>query len=221
MYSTAAGFEHSCVLMQLSSVRIFVDIGANKGQFALVARHCCPEAKIYSFEPLSRPGSIFKKVFGDDDSTILFQTAIGDQSGEKAIHVSAREDSSSLLPITTRQNDLFPGTQEVFTDTIRVGRLNEFLSEDDIQAPAMLKIDVQGYELEALKGSEELLHCFKWVYVECSFLELYQGQALAGEVIGWLLERRFNLESIHNSTTLKDGSIAQADFLFVQQSSLQ
>ena len=49
--------------------------------------------------------------------------------------------------------------------------------------------DEQGFELTALQGCEELLDRFEWVYAECSFIELYEGQALADEVIAWLRER--------------------------------
>ena len=48
---------------------------------------------------------------------------------------------------------------------------------------------MQGFELTALQGCEELLDRFDWVFVECSFIEPYEGQALADEVIAWLRER--------------------------------
>ncbi|MGH9448085.1 MAG: FkbM family methyltransferase [Terriglobia bacterium] len=47
----------------------------------------------------------------------------------------------------------------------------------------LFKLNVQGHELEALKACEDLLDRFAYVYVECSFMELYKGQALADEVI--------------------------------------
>ena len=43
--------------------------------------------------------------------------------------------------------------------------------------------------MTALQGCEELLDRFDWVFVECSFIEPYEGQALADEVIAWLRER--------------------------------
>ncbi len=57
---------------------------------------------------------------------------MGPQAGEAQIHVSARDDSSSLLPITARQNALFPGTAEAGTATIRVARLADEVPAADI-----------------------------------------------------------------------------------------
>ena len=78
----------------------------------------------------------------------------------------------------------------------------------------MLKLDVQGYELEALRGCEELMSRFSHVYVECSFVELYKGQALVDEIIAWLRERDWCLSSIYNMTYDRKGRCIQADFLF-------
>ena len=83
-----------------------------------------------------------------------------------------------------------------------------------IQRPAFLKIDVQGYELEVLKGSCDVLDCIDLVYVECSFIELYAGQALAHHVIEWLLPYGFSLSAIYNLSTDRQGQAVQADFLF-------
>ncbi|MFQ5661411.1 MAG: FkbM family methyltransferase [Gammaproteobacteria bacterium] len=213
-HRVAAGVEHARVLSNLGGVQSVVDIGANRGQFGLVARHCFPRALVYSFEPLKAPGATFEKLFSRDGLTRLFPYAVGPETGEREIHISARDDSSSLLPITDRQDKLFPGTAEQGREMIRVVRLNDCLSEDDLSGPALLKLDVQGFELEALQGSEELLGCFQLVYVECSFVELYEGQALADEVIAWLRDRGFKLSGVYNMAYDLDGRAIQADFLF-------
>lgn len=202
------------MLQSLGETQTVLDIGANRGQFALVARYCFPGAIIYSFEPLSEPAKIFRNVFLYDPLVHLHEAAVGEQSGETTIHISARDDSSSLLSITEDQNRIFPGTAERATQNIQVGRLAEFLKTEQIVAPALLKLDVQGYELSALRGCEDLLRRFAWVYAECSFLELYKGQALADEVIAWLWERGFILSGVYNLAYDRDGKAVQADFLF-------
>lgn len=208
-----AGIEHERALHNLGC-RSVVDIGANRGQFALVARYCFPNAVIYSFEPLRGPAERFRKVFEGDANVILHEVAIGPQAGTATLHVSRRDDSSSLLPITSLQNQIFPGTQESGTETIKLGRLEDFVSAERIQPPALLKLDVQGYELSALKGCEPLLHHFAYVYAECSFVELYKGQALADEVITWLRERSFALNGVYNMAYDRCGPAVQADSLF-------
>ncbi|MGB5096268.1 MAG: hypothetical protein WBN82_00010 [Porticoccaceae bacterium] len=52
---------------------------------------------------------------------------------------------SSLLPIAVRQNALFPGTAEAGIATIRVARLADEVPAADLAAPALLKLDVQGF----------------------------------------------------------------------------
>lgn len=212
-YGVAASVEHVNVLAQLRCQTV-VDIGANRGQFALAARHFFPDAKIHSFEPLPGPANLFKRVFSDDPQVTLYPAAIGLEAGTATIHVSARDDSSSLLPITPMQNTLFPGTAETATQAIQVGRLTDYLGTDDIGSPAMLKLDVQGFELSALQGCQDLLNCFTWIYAECSFVELYEKQALADELIAWLREMGFRLCGLYNMSYDSQGRSVQADFLF-------
>jgi hypothetical protein len=145
---------------------------------------------------------------------VLHPIAIGPKRTTATIHISARDDSSSLLPISSLQNTLFPGTAERGTETIQVEPLSARLSEADIVSPALLKLDVQGYELKALEGCADLLSCFAYVYVECSFFELYVGQALADEVVEFLQDRGFRLRGIYNMTYDGDGKAVQADFFF-------
>lgn len=213
-HRVAAGIEHALVLRNLGPVRTIVDIGANRGQFALVARHCFHEARIISFEPLAGPARVYREVFEQDYRSTLVEAAVGPAHGKAEIHLSERDDSSSLLPITDRQDELFPGTSEAGTAMVRVVRLADVLQAEDIVAPALLKLDVQGFELKALEGSEDFLPRFDWVYVECSFEELYSGQALAYEVIAWLHERGFRLTGVFNMSYDRFGRAIQADFLF-------
>ena len=213
-HRVAAGVEHAVVLRQLAGCRMVVDIGANRGQFALVARQCFPSARVVSFEPLPEPAAIFRRVFAQDNTVTLHEAALGPSPGKAVIHLSARDDSSSMLPITARQNALFPGTAEAGTATIGVARLADHVPADVIVAPALLKLDVQGFELQALAGCEDVLARFAWVYVECSFVELYAGQAFADAVIAWLRERGFVLRGVYNMAYDGEGHAVQADFLF-------
>lgn len=214
-HRVAAGVEHTLVLSGLDC-RTVVDIGANRGQFALVARQCQPQARIIAFEPLPVAAAKFRAVFAGDDRVTLYEAAIGPASGNATIHISRRDDSSSLLPITATQVALFPGTAEAATAIVRVAPLREFVSVSDILPPALLKLDVQGFELEALRGCEDRLDRFAYVYAECSFVELYAGQALADEVIAWLRERNFKLHCAHNTVHDRGGRAIQADFLFAR-----
>lgn len=209
----AAGWEHERVL-QATGSRTVVDVGANRGQFALAVRQALPRARVFSFEPLPQPARIYERIFRGDPQVTLYPVAVGPRRERAAMHVSGRDDSSSLLPIGKRQTALFPGTREVGIQSVEVGPLDNYLSFDRLSSPAMLKIDVQGYELETLKGCERLLPAFAWAYVECSFIELYEGQAVADDVLAWMHERRMRLGGVYNVANDSNGVAVQADFLF-------
>jgi FkbM family methyltransferase len=213
------GAEHRHVLTpELATV---LDLGANRGQFSLAVREWAPEAQVISFEPLPRPAQVFRSVFAEDAQVVLHEVAIGPRLERRAMHVSARDDSSSLLPISALQSKIFPRTSEVATLEVRVAQLETFVKAAEIRAPAMLKLDVQGFEYEALTGCESLLHCFDRIYCECSFIELYTGQKLAADVIDWLWARGFRMSGIFNVAHDERGTPVQADFLFRSKDSNQ
>ncbi len=217
-FGVGAAIEHSEALHGLKPATI-VDIGANKGQFSLFCEAYFPGAKIFAFEPLPEPAATYRTLFAANEGVKLFETAIAPQDGETQIHLSKRDDSSSLLPITDLQNKLFPGTELAETLTVQKSRLDTHLSPDKITAPALLKLDVQGFELDALNGSEPLLACFDHIYVECSYVELYAGQSFAADVIEYLRDQKFELAGEFNKVIdTKIGPI-QADFLFRRRKS--
>jgi FkbM family methyltransferase len=212
----AAGMEHSLVLENFGCEYI-VDVGANRGQFALVARKIFPKAKIQSFEPLAEPVQVFKRIFEQDPNTTIYPFAIGPTKMTSTIHITNDDDSSSMLPITKMQSGMFPGAAEKEIRQVMVYPLSELIDPASIPFASLLKIDVQGYELDVLQGCEDILEKFSYLYVECSFIELYEGQALAHQIIAWLQERGFILSSIHNLFYGKNGMAIQGDFLFSQR----
>lgn len=212
----AAGMEHSMILDELY-FDFIVDVGANRGQFALIARKVFPLAKIHSFEPLEEPAQIFKKIFSDDPNIALYTCAIGREKMTATIHITKDDDSSSLLPITDAQSSMFSGSIEKETRQVAVLPLSQALGTISIPPASLLKIDVQGFELDVLQGSEDILNKFSHLYIECSFIELYEGQALAHQIISWLEQRNFILSGVHNLYYQKNGIAVQGDFLFTQK----
>jgi len=209
----AASTEHDRILEGLGLDTI-IDIGANRGQFALCARRLFPKAAIFSFEPLQRPAAVYRHVFAHDPLTKLFPVAIALESGSATMHVSRWDVSSSLLPTAQAQHDNFPLTEEARQETVTKARLSGCLDPALIAGTALLKLDVQGFELVALRGCDDLLHRFQYVYVEASFVELYVGQALASEVLAYLLQAGFRLLCVANVTNGRSRRPIQADFLF-------
>jgi FkbM family methyltransferase len=208
----AAGIEHEAVLRTLRC-RTVVDVGANIGQFSLATRVCIPGARILAFEPLGKPAEKFERLFQEDDQVALHRAGIAPRRERTRMHVSARIDSSSLLPSTETQTAVFPGTAQTGTEEVEVGPLSAFIKPADLVGPCLLKLDVQGFELKALQGCSDLLSMFEYVYVEASFVELYEGQALADEVLMFLRDFGFALHGVHNMIYDRAGHAVQGDML--------
>ena len=209
----AASTEHDRILRGLGLDTV-VDIGANRGQFALCIRRLYPLARIFSFEPLTNPARVYMRNFGGDPRVHFFNKAISPATGASAMHVSRWDVSSSLLPFARAQHDNFPFTQESAREVVSTSRLSECIEPASIAGCALLKLDVQGFELRALEGCSELLSRFRYVYVEASFVELYVGQALATDVMRYLLDRGFRLMCVANLSYGRAERPIQADFLF-------
>jgi FkbM family methyltransferase len=208
-----ASTEHDRVIGDLNLSTV-VDIGANRGQFALCVKRLYPNAKIFSFEPLRKPAESYRKLFARDPRVRLFHHAISKASGSAAMYVSRWDVSSSILPFAQAQHDNFPFTEESRRETVSMATLSDCLDPGAIEGAALLKLDVQGYELTALQGCEDLLARFRYVYVEASFVELYVGQALATEVIAYLFSKGFKLICVANPSCGNARRPIQADFLF-------
>jgi FkbM family methyltransferase len=210
----APAIEHIGPLSRFSFQTV-IDVGANRGQFAAVARRLFPAARIYSFEPLTGPAAEFKKALGRDRGIQLFNNAVGPVSGSLPIYVTNKDDSSSLLKPSAMQGDIF-GIKTEQMNHVTVRRLSECLTKEDIVAPALLKIDVQGSELDVLKGAHDLIDHFDAIYVECSFIQLYENQPLFGDIVEWTAPRGFQLVGVYNQCADPTHGPVQADFLFLK-----
>jgi FkbM family methyltransferase len=206
----AASVEHAGVPFS-DEVATVIDLGASRGQFALFASGRFPSARIIAFEPQPGPMAELTSLLGERvDARPM---AVGAKRGTATMNVSASDDSSSLLRIGETQRTVFPGTGPVGTIEVEVTTLDsEF--DGDLDRPCLLKIDVQGLELEALKGASRTLAQVDEALIECSFVELYEGQAMADEVIALMLGAGLRLAGVYGATTDVEGRMVQADFHF-------
>jgi FkbM family methyltransferase len=212
-HGVLAGSEHEHVLRGLN-VDGIIDVGANRGQFSLVASEVFPGRPIIAIEPLPGPAEIFRRVLAG--RAVLHECAVGRAEGELEIFETSDDNSSSVLQPGAAQMRLSAGSAVVAKRRVRVRTLDDVTS-DLCGTDLLLKLDVQGFEMEALAGAHRLLTTqVRYVYVEASFTELYLGQGLAHEVIRFLDTEEFDLHSMANPTVCH-GQILQADFLFVHR----
>ena len=215
----AIGYEHYNFFkyIEYENINHIIDIGANNGQFSLMARLFNCDARIDAFEPLPPPRKIYKKIFKNDQNTFLHSYAIGDTTKNNInMNVSKRIDSSSILNISKLQSDTFPNTEKSINCKVDVVTLESFLQKNNIKIKnkSLLKIDVQGYEYNCLIGINKYLNSFKYIYCEASAYPFYTGQKLAGDVVDYLSSKGFTLIKIFNPVVSKENDVLQADFLF-------
>ena len=209
----APSLEHRHVAFAFPH-RTVIDVGAGRGQFALFARHRFPDATVYALEPGGSSARTFARVHAGDPRVHLVRAAAGATRGETVLHVTRDADSSSTLALD-QQAKVFPGSDEIRTEAVQVALLDDLLSPTWAR-PALLKIDVQGAELHVLLGAERTLQHVDEVFVEVSYLPLYQGQAHPAEVVAHLAARGLNLVAEYPSGRDSEGRFAQSDLLFAR-----
>ena len=212
LHGCAAAVEHEGVPYR-HEFRTVLDVGAGRGQFALVAARRLPGAEILCFEPLAGPRRRLERALARHPRLTVFDTAVSDEAGTADFFVSRADDSSSLLPVTATQLRIFPGTEVVDRLTVRRAPLDGLLAGRALERPLLLKIDVQGAELDVLRGAGGMLREVDSVLVECSFVELYRGQPLAGDVMGHLAGFGFVLTAVCSPVLDGEGRVLQADLL--------
>lgn len=194
-----------------------IDVGAYIGAFALAVRTLLPQAHIYSFEPQPVIYQRLVKNIGQDEHFRAFQTALGEQQGEISFWQSSFAASSSALPMSDLHKQAFPYTAQNTPLRVPVGRLDDFLPQMNLQAPVLLKVDVQGYEDRVLRGAKETLRQVDYLITEVSYRQLYEGQVLFAELNDLLAAEGFVFRGTFDSLVSPlDGSLVQQDALFVR-----
>jgi FkbM family methyltransferase len=210
-HRVAAATEH-LEAIRLTSANTLIDAGANKGQFSLAFRHTRPDARIIAFEPLPEAADTYDMVFGRDARSGLQRAALGSAERTATFFVADRSDSSSLLRPGDGEERAF-GVRAAGTINVPVKRLDSCIDLDSLEHPILLKVDVQGGELELFEGANSL-EPVDYIYVELSFVELYEGQPLFQDVVDYLTRRGFTMIGFFNQVSTPEFGPTQVDVLF-------
>jgi len=197
-------------------IRTVLDVGANVGQFASLARAAFPTARIVSFEPLPDCHARLQRRFRNDGRFQAMQIALGSKAETREFQRSSYSPSSSLLQMTDQHRDAFRATAATTPVSVEVRRLDDALDGLSVEDPLLLKLDVQGFELEVLRGAARTLERCSLVLLEASLQKsLYVGEALFADLFGYLGERGFALAGIVGGLRdPRDGRPLQVDALF-------
>lgn len=170
-------------------------VGANVGEEAPiylelgVKRQIWIEANPVIFEKL-------KQNISGNVEAIALNWCVSDKQERVKFHISNNgSQSSSILELGTHAT-VHPEvkyTKEIEMTAVTIEQIflahgysnpysKPLITKDEQNKYDFLNIDLQGAELKALKGMGELLHQFKWAYLEVNKEELYKGCALVGEI---------------------------------------
>jgi len=204
-------------LLRERRATVVLDAGANVGGFVDQLRGSGYEGNVISFEPLPEPFAALARRADADPRWEAANLALSDAAGEAPMRRSGSGDvTSSLLPTAAAMVEALPDASPGERVEVRVSTVDEeAASRLSAEDRPFLKIDTQGNELAVLHGARATLERTVGVLAELSLIELYDGQALFGEVVDWLAERGFPLlamaPAFHDPRT---GRLLQVDGLF-------
>ena len=148
-----------------------------------------------------------------------------DYPGDVACRISLlgaeERDDAEFYELETGSSVLFEqSTIERAKVRYPMRTLDAVAAEAGFGEAKLLKLDVQGYELEVLKGAPRLLLSAEVILMEVSLLEVNRGAPLLHEVLDFMSERGFRTYDICSFIRRPlDNALWQSDFLFVKETS--
>lgn len=199
-------------------IESLIDCGANCGQFVEHLRGSGWSGQVFSFEPLAKEFLILKNKAEAVEGWTAFPYALGEERGEAEIQIAGNSYSSSLLQFSDGFKKLRPDASPVGTEIIQVRRLDDFIDEEGLTfaGPILLKLDVQGFELNVLRGADEFLNRVSLVQTEMALIPSYENAPNFAEVKAFLNDRGFVLvHLIDGHANHLTGELREVDGIFV------
>lgn len=187
---------------------IFLDVGANTGFYSLLTCAASPRCAVHAFEPL--PQAVMRLRMNVEASHFgsrvrIVQMAVADSVSELPLFIP-RHSFGSVVEMSASLSASFR-SEHVGSVVVKTVTLDSFVAEQGLQGRFLIKIDVEGQELNVLRGASKLLECGRPV----SAVEVLSAE-WAAEIAGFL--RGMEYTSIH----LYPGSAVVGDVEFDQKS---
>jgi len=192
-----------------------VDIGAYKGEWTVMARGVFPEAPFLMLEAQESQRAILEQVKTQGGSSVDYQIALLGPENREGVDFHQYDVAPTGASVLAAQAGAAARLVKCRMET-----LDTILDRAGFRRPELIKLDVQGYELEVLKGGSKALAAAEAIAMEVSLLELYKGNPLMHEVIPFMQERGFQCYDI--PTLMRrpsDQTLWQVDMIFVKAGS--
>lgn len=152
-------YDDQAQILDSKSVKIIFDVGANVGQTVGSYRSRFPNAVIHSFEPFEESFQKLKKHCASIEKVHAHHLAIADTIGTAELHTHGDSVANSLLPNAETSDLALPSSMSESKGTalVPITTLDAFCADQKIDHIDILKMDIQGAELRALRGASDLL----------------------------------------------------------------
>jgi FkbM family methyltransferase len=189
-----------------------LDVGAAKGHWSRRAAALWPEAAFYLFDPLTESEPALRALSDGDPRFHHFLMALGRERATRRMNVASDPEASSLLD--------FPGQDQTVQREVPVETVDGLLAAGRIPRPDLVKLDVQGYELEVLAGGTSLFRAPCVFVVEVSLFEFMPRCPLAHEVVAYFAERGYRVFDVAGLLRRPfQDDLGQMDLVFVPRES--
>ena len=180
---------------------------------------------IVAFEPDPEAFKDLQKKYSSQNYIIINQ-ALSSREQEININFTKKGECSSIYKTNFKLIKKFPFAERFDVKTkakIKTNTLDQALKTNGLEYPNYIKLDIQGAELEALKGSIRSLKTICCIELEIEFAELYENQPLFSEIEQFLRQNGFEVWDIRrvfqkekNSLFhgFKKGRLVSGDALF-------
>jgi len=213
-----------CIYVNPEKISTLFDIGANQGDVSIKAYKAFPNAKIYSFEPVSTTfATLEKNTRQYRDRILLSQLGFFTESKKIPIHITSFDGANSIIDQSRDHKKVHShlDLKEIGEEIIEVRTLDSFVESHQIDKIDIMKIDVEGVEKEVLLGGiETLKKKVDIILIELSFLRKNRESPYWIEICQLLYNLGFELITIYDvAKYVEDGQeyIAQMDAVFRKQ----
>jgi FkbM family methyltransferase len=189
-----------------------VDVGAAYGAFTRVCHGIFPRAAYVLVEPLEEYKPFLDEVTRSVAGARSFFAAAAPRPGETVLNVHPDWAGSSLYR-EEEESDV-----NGVPRTVPAVALDSLQSELSLQAPFLLKVDVQGAELDVLAGAGEVLRGAEYVLLEVSLFEFFKGGPQFHDVVTFMKSHGFVAYDVYGLQYRPlDQALAQVDIAFVKE----
>lgn len=190
---------------------VVLDIGAYQGEWMELCKDIWPNSTVLMIEGSpERTEKLRSITMGRHD--VVAHCALLGASEKTAVRFYEQDSASSALPESAKADQSFV--------TLPMKTLDEVTRGTTFQKPDFIKLDVQGYEIEVLKGGTSALNSAQAILLEVNLIPIYRDAPLLQDVVEFMAENDFRAYDIASLIRRPlDGALWQADMVFVRNDS--